>query len=70
VLLCKEDADCFHEGLVMAATLGRRIAKVVNEAMAERDRAEMRAVDVLISAIAPRRRSAARRKRASKRRRR
>jgi hypothetical protein len=56
----------------MAPKLGKRIVRAVNDALLERDRAEMRAVDALLTVIEPsrRRRTKTRRRRAVRRRRR
>jgi hypothetical protein len=56
----------------MALKLGRRMVRVMNNALLKRDRAEMRAVDALLAVIEPprRRRTQTRRRRATTRRRR
>jgi hypothetical protein len=40
----------------MAPKLGKQIVRAVNDALLERDRAEMRAVDALLAVIEPPRR--------------
>lgn len=55
----------------MAPKLSKRIVRAVNDALLARDRAEMHAVDALLTVIAPprRRRTKTRRRRAVRRRR-